>query len=106
MVSVIAALAVAICAFALALLKGRTGWHWFILTLFAFAALWVMSALALYLAGIHTSFALADKELAEFVGGLTAIVVLVILLSVPNRPRASAVSIASSRDGPTTGDAR
>ncbi len=105
MVSIIAGVLVAGSAFGVALYKGRTGWHWFVATLFAFSTLWVMSAAALYLAGMHPPFALVDTDLAAFVGGLTAIVVLIILVAVPQRPRSHTASVAAVRRGPTTGDA-
>jgi hypothetical protein len=92
MISAIAGLVVAVMAFGIALYKGRTGWHWFLLTLSAFAALWGMSAFGLYLAGVHQSLASADKHLGSFVGALTAAVIVAVLIAVPYRPRRHSVS--------------
>lgn len=93
MVSIIAGLAVAGIAFFIALYKRRTGWHWFALTAIAFALSWMLSAAGLYIAGVHLPFAVVDKELAGFVGVLTGIVIVAILIFVPQRPRRHSVTL-------------
>lgn len=87
MMTIIAGISVAAFAFCAALYKGRTGWHWSVLALVAFAVFWLVSAVTLLLAGVHPSFAAADKDLAVFAGGLTALIVLAILIAVPFRPK-------------------
>jgi hypothetical protein len=66
-------------------LKGRTGWHWFVLSVCAFGAIWVLTVAAVNFAGIQIW--LGSPKLALFVGVLTALPIVVIIVSVPARPR-------------------
>jgi hypothetical protein len=74
--------------------KGRTGWHWFLLSVCAFGAVWLLTVAAMYVAGIQIW--LGSPKLALFVGMLTALPILVTLFSVPARPRRH-LAVASSR---------
>ncbi len=85
--SVIAGFGVALLIGIVAHLKGRTGWHWFLLSLFAFTAAGIASTLMLYVADVGTNFATADRLLALAIGVLTCAVMLILVLSVPARPR-------------------
>lgn len=87
MISVLTALLIALVMFALAVRKGRTGWHWFALSLLAFAFFWLSTAVVLHFSDIRISIATADRELAAFAGFVTAAVIAIILLAVPSRPR-------------------
>jgi hypothetical protein len=93
MMTVIAAIAIVILAYAAALYKGRTGWHWSVLALVAFGVLWLLTAATLLVAGVHQSLSAEDRNLAAFAGGLTAAVVLVILVAVPFRPKRRSVPL-------------
>jgi len=85
--SVFAGLAVGAIVFSLATYKRRTGWHWFALSLFAFATIWLTSFVVLYAANVHMSLVAADRTLAEFAGAITAPVILILLAALPPRPR-------------------
>jgi hypothetical protein len=74
-------------------LKGRTGWHWFILSVCAFGAVWLLTVVAVYLADIQIW--LRSPKLALFVGVLTALPILVTIISVPARPRRHFTSTSS-----------
>lgn len=87
MISVLTAVVIALVMFALAVWKGRTGWHWLVLSLLAFSSLWLLTALVLHFSEIRVSITRADRELAAFVGFVTAAVIAIILLAVPSRPR-------------------
>ena len=87
MLSVMTGIAIAAVTFGVALYKGRTGWHWFTLSLFAFATIWLLSVVLLYAANVQLSLVRADKALAGFVGAVTCVVILVLLVCVPYRPR-------------------
>jgi hypothetical protein len=87
MISTLTAVVVALVAFAVALFKGRTGWHWLLLSLVAFAMLWLLTAVALHFSDIRISIANADRQMALFVGTVTAAVIGIILLAVPSRRR-------------------
>lgn len=87
MYSVMAGAAVAVVMTCIALYKGRTGWHWFLFSLILFGALWSLTELGLFLAGVHYSIASTDKRLAVFVGAITGIVIVTVLLAVPARPK-------------------
>ena len=87
MLSAMTAVAIAAVMFGVALYKGRTGWHWFALTLFAFATIWLLSVVVLYAANVELLLARADKPLAGFAGAVTCVVILVLLVCVPYRPR-------------------
>jgi hypothetical protein len=94
-------LVISIVVYGVAVYKGRTGWHWFALTLFAFAALWLVSFLALYVANVSVSLGAADKSLAGFAGAVTCAVMVALLLSVPDRPKKHAPPMQAARRGPT-----
>jgi hypothetical protein len=64
--------------------KGRTAWHWFVLSAFAYAVIWILTVVALDLAGVEVW--LGSHKLALFVGTLTGALILIILISVPERP--------------------
>jgi len=102
MFSVIAGLAVAALAFIVALCKGRTGWHWFVLALFAFASAWLMSAVGLYFAGVHETLAAADRYIGGFDGALTGITIVAVLIVVPNRPKRHAAPFGALPRRPTS----
>jgi hypothetical protein len=65
--------------------KGRTGWHWFLFAIFAFAGVWLMTVVTLDLAGVYASP--GSRKLAIFAGALSGTIVLLILVSVPQRAR-------------------
>ncbi len=71
----------------LAVYKGRTGWHWFALSVFAFALIWLVSFVVLYAANVRLTLASADRTLAEFSGAVTATVIVILLVWLPPRPR-------------------
>lgn len=83
---------VEICAVVAAVLavyahsKGRTGWHWFALSVGAFAAIWISTIVTLDLAGVGR-IGVGSHKLAAFAGALTGIMILIILISVPKRVR-------------------
>ena len=85
MYGIVGCLAVAIVLASYAYWKGRTGWHWFVLTVCAFATIWISTIVALDLAGINIPF--SSGRLALFVGVLAGIVIMIILVSVPQRVR-------------------
>ena len=87
--SAIVGIAIALAMATVARYKGRTGWHWFALSLFTFALILVLSAAALYLANVSMIWAKADSLLAAGAGALTGAVTLVVILCVPARPRRS-----------------
>jgi hypothetical protein len=91
MYSVMAGAAVAVVVLCIALHKGRTGWHWFLFSLISFASLWVLAALGLFLANVHYSIASTDKRLAVFVGVITGLIIVTVLLAVPPRPKRHAI---------------
>jgi hypothetical protein len=85
--SLVSGAIVGIIVFAVALYKGRTGWHWFALSLFAFASFWLLSFLVLYVANVKLTLSTADRSLAGFAGALTAAVIVILLACLPHRPR-------------------
>jgi hypothetical protein len=100
MYSALTGVGIGVLVFGLALYKGRTGWHWFALTIFAFSAVWLASYLVLYVASVDMPLAAADKSLAGFAGAVTLAVMLVILLYVPPRPRRHAAPLEPAQRGP------
>jgi len=101
MFSAIACVGISVLVYGVAVHKGRTGWHWLALTLFAFVALWVFSFLVLHFANVPISLAAADKSLAGFAGAITCAVMVVVMLSVPGRPRRQSPPLEAGRRGPT-----
>jgi hypothetical protein len=101
MLSVVTGIAIAAVMFGVALYKGRTGWHWFALSLFAFATTWLLSVVVLYAANVQLSLVRADKSLAGFAGAVTCGVIFILLVCVPYRPRKSASALDAMRRGPT-----
>jgi hypothetical protein len=101
MFSALASVGISGLVYAVAVYKGRTGWHWFALAIFAFAALWLASYLVLYFASVQISLTAADKSLAGFAGAVTLAVMVVVLLYVPPRPRRHAAPLEAARRGPT-----
>lgn len=87
MISIATVIMIAVAMFALAVFKGRTGWHWLVLSLIAFASFWFLTAVALHFSDIRISIHTADRELALFAGSVTAAVMAIILFAVPSRPR-------------------
>jgi hypothetical protein len=65
--------------------KGRTGWHWFLFAICAFAAVWFITLVTLDFAGVYASP--GSRKLAIFAGALSGTIVLLILISVPQRAR-------------------
>jgi 4-hydroxybenzoate polyprenyltransferase len=65
--------------------KGRTAWHWFVLSVCAFGVVWLATILTLDLSGVRIN--LESRKLALFAGALTGIIILIVLVSVPQRPR-------------------
>ena len=100
MYSAIASVVISAGVYGVAVYKGRTGWHWFALTLFAFAAVWLLSFMALDFANVRMSLTAADKSLAGFAGAVTCVVMVVVLLYVPPRPRKHGTPVAAMRRGP------
>lgn len=96
MVEIAACLVVALFVAAYAHTKGRTGWHWFILSVCAYGALWLGTVVIVNVAGIPIW--LGSPKLALFVGALTAMPILIVLVSVPGRPRRH---VASAHREPT-----
>jgi hypothetical protein len=100
--SVVAGVAVAAVITFVALYKGRTGWHWFALSLFAFAAIWGTSFGVLYVANVRLTLGSADRALAEFSAAVTATVIVIVLAWLPHRPRPhSAPPVTAERRGPS-----
>jgi len=87
MYSALISVAIAILMSGLAFYKGRTAWHWFVLSLLAFATVWLVSAVSLYVANVRYSLAGADRWLSPFSGAVTCLVIVVLLVAVPPRPR-------------------
>jgi hypothetical protein len=85
MYSIAGCAAVAVVLAIFAHIKGRTGWHWLVLAISAYAAIWLSTVVTLDLAGL--SVPLSSGRLALYVGALAGIVILIILVSVPARPR-------------------
>ena len=88
--SAIIGVAVALAMAAVARYRGRTAWHWFAMSLFAFGVVLGLSAAMLYLANVTLSWEVTDRLLAAGAGVLTGAVTLVVVLCVPARPRRSA----------------
>ena len=84
-IHIVAALVVGLAVALLAHVKGRTGWHWLLLSVCAFGIIWLATVVALDLAGIQVW--LASPKLAMVVGALTGLPILIIVISVPTRPR-------------------
>jgi hypothetical protein len=101
MFSAMAGVGIGILVYSVAAYKGRTGWHWFALTVFAFAAVWLTSSLVLYFANVQISATAADKPLAGFAGAVTCAVMLLVLFCVPYRPRKHGAPLEAARRGPT-----
>jgi hypothetical protein len=78
--------------------KGRTGWHWFVLSVCAFGAVWVLTVVAVTFAGIRIW--LGSPKLALFVAVLTALPILVTIVSVPSRPRRHLAAPSSRAHAP------
>ena len=74
-------------------LKGRTGWHWFVLSVCVFGAVWLLTVVAVYVADIQIW--LRSPKLALFAAVLTALPILVTIISVPARPRRHIASTSS-----------
>ena len=85
MISAATCIAVAFALSVYAHWKGRTAWHWFVLSVCAFGAVWLATILTLDLSGIRVM--LGSRKLALFAGAVTGIIVLIVLVSVPQRPR-------------------
>ena len=85
MISIATPLAVAFCLAAYAHWKGRTGWHWFLFAICAYAAVWFITLVTLDFAGVYASA--GSRKLAVFAGALSGVIVLLILVSVPQRAR-------------------
>jgi hypothetical protein len=102
MFSAMASIGIGILVYGVAVYKGRTGWHWFALAVFAFAAVWLSSFLVLYFANVQISLAAADKSLAGFAGAVTLAVFVVVLLYVPYRPKRHAAPLEAARRGPSS----
>jgi hypothetical protein len=100
MFSAMTSVGISIVVYGVAVHKGRTGWHWLALTLFAFAAVWLLSFLVLYYANVRISLNAADKSLAGFAGAVTCVVMVVVVLCVPYRPRKHASPLEAARRGP------
>jgi hypothetical protein len=101
MFSAMTSIGMGVLAYGVAVYKGRTGWHWFALTVFAFAAVWLASFLVLYFASVQISLAAADKSLAGFAGAVTCAVMVVVLFCVPYRPRRHSAPLEAARREPT-----
>lgn len=99
--SAVTSVGVAAVMFGIALYKGRTGWHWFALSLFAFAAIWLFSIIVLYAANVQISLAVADKSLAGFAGAVTCTVIFVLLVCVPYRPKKQPPAVGAMRGDPS-----
>lgn len=101
MYSLVAGVAVGVMVALFAVYKGRTGWHWFALSLFAFASVWLMSFIVLYVANVRLSFDASDRALAGFSAAVTATVVVILLVWLPDRPRRHVVPpVTAEREGP------
>jgi hypothetical protein len=85
MVSIATCIAVALALAGYAHWKGRTGWHWLVFAICGYGVTWLSAIVALDFTGINVSF--GSHKLAVFAGGLTGITTLIILISVPERPR-------------------
>jgi hypothetical protein len=102
-VSAATALGLAVVMAGVAAYKGRTAWHWLVLTIIAFATIWVMSVAGLAIAGVSISLASADVMLAAFAGAVSGVTLLFILAFVPVRPRrrsGGTMPLRVSRGGP------
>jgi len=87
MVSILTSVGIALLMGSFAAWKGRTGWHWFCLTIVAYATIWALTAIGVHYSDIRISIRMADREFAAFTSILTAAILLVILIAVPRRPR-------------------
>lgn len=96
MISALTGIGIALVIFAVALWKGRTGWHWLVLSLVAFLSLWLLTVVMLHFSAIRVSIVAADRELAAFVGVVTGAVMAIILFAVPSRPRRRNMSSANA----------
>jgi hypothetical protein len=86
----------------LAVYKGRTGWHWFALSVVAFASVWLASFVVLYFADVRLTLGTADRSLAEFSGAVTATIIIILLVWLPPRPRRHAAPpVTAQRRGPS-----
>ncbi|HUK59663.1 MAG TPA: hypothetical protein VLV50_10575 [Stellaceae bacterium] len=79
----------------LAVYKGRTGWHWLALSVFAFASVWLVSFVVLYAANVRLTLVAADRSLSEFAGAVTATTIVILLAWLPPRPRPHATPSAT-----------
>lgn len=84
MTSIATGIVVALILSGYAAWKRRTAWHWFALSAGAYGLIWVFTVFALDLAGVKIW--LGSHKLAWFVGALTGALILIILISVPERP--------------------
>src|ERR1700691_2731532 len=91
MVSAATCIVVAFVLSAYAYWKGRTAWHWFVLSVCTFGMVWLMTILTLDLAGV--AIVLESRKLALFAGVLTGIIILIVFVSVPERPRRHVASM-------------
>ena len=96
MITILLSLGVAILMAGFAMHKGRTGWHWFLLTLVAYIAVWAVSMAGLYLANLRVS--VSNHDLAIFTAAITLTVIVVILLCVPARTRKHRPGWSGSED--------
>jgi hypothetical protein len=100
--SLVAAVGVGVLVTFFAVYKRRTGWHWFALSLFAFASVWLTSFVVLYVANVRLTLAAADRSLAEFSGAVTVTIIIILLVWLPPRPRSHAAPPAAApRRDPT-----
>jgi hypothetical protein len=86
MFSSVVAIGVALVVSLCARLKGRTAWHWFALSLAAFATIWGLSFVGLHLARIETLHN-ADRTLGIFAGATAGAIMIIVVLFVPKRQK-------------------
>jgi hypothetical protein len=100
MISALTGLGVAVVMSGIAFYKGRTGWHWFALTLFAFASVYLLSMIALFAADLPVTVATDDRSLAGFAGAVTCTVILIVLFAIPPRPKRHSAGLAHASRTP------
>ena len=98
MISIVTGVIVAVVMSIIAGFRRRTAWHWFALSVFAYAMIWFTSFFGLYIAGVKIALSTPHKELAAFAGALTCIVIAVVVFAVPARPRRRAGPLPAPRD--------
>lgn len=93
-------LAVATAMAILAAAKGRTAWHWFVLTVMTYAAIVSLSVLSLFLANVRQFNVAASPKLAAFAGIVTCSTIAFVLIMVPRRPRSHGPAVVRTQSKP------